>query len=493
MDADELTALLATCDPLSSLDAAALRRAAERAQVEDVLPGTVVLDAFTREVHEVVVVLTGEIELWNRSDASSPDEVVERGDIFGYVSMLTDRTIGPRAVARTAATLTRLPAGAVRDAFATPAGARFLADRLNAAAKREQASSAEEAIVRSPLVAQLRAATGLEELRDRARHLPTVLAELSAQGLTPSRVITFHSGVVDTIVRRTLELVLAAHADVGLDDFAWLALGSNGRREAVLSSDIDAAVVFRDGISSPATARYREIFTQVSTALAAAGLLSDAHGTTPANRLFARTAESWRTQATLWLATPAENNGAIMTSLLVDARPIAGAADLLAVPPIVADLRHHRLAMRLLLQEALAYRARSARTLLGRHENFDIKHHALLPIVNLARWAGLATGTRARGTLERIEAVAGSPILPEARARTLAEVFEVLQGIRLRYQLQQTDRGEQPSDVLRLDRLSPIDRSVLDRATREIAATQRRATNIAHYLPSNEWTGPAAS
>ena len=68
--------------------------------------------------------------------------------------------------------------------------------------------------------------------------------------------------------------------------------------------------------------------------------------------------------------------------------------------------------MRMLLEESLAKRAR-LRPLLrmfpGR-EGFDIKRDALLPIVNLARWAALMVGSAALPTTERLRAASGSSI-----------------------------------------------------------------------------------
>jgi CBS domain-containing protein len=81
-------------------------------------------------------------------------------------------------------------------------------------------------------------------------------------------------------------------------------------------------------------------------------------------------------------------------------------------------------------------------------------------------------------------------MLPDDRTDILIEAFEVLQRLRLRYQLLQVQRGEQPTDLLTLDRLSPIDRSIVTQAVREIAAVQRRMDNIAHYLPIGAWTAP---
>lgn len=68
-------------------------------------------------------------------------------------------------------------------------------------------------------------------------------------------------------------------------------------------------------------------------------------------------------------------------------------------------------------------------------------------------------------------------------AGTLIEVFEVLQKIRLTYQVAQLERGEVATDVLTMQRLSPLDRSLVGQAVREMSAIQRRMENMSHYLP----------
>jgi CBS domain-containing protein len=146
--------------------------------------------------------------------------------------------------------------------------------------------------------------------------------------------------------------------------------------------------------------------------------------------------------------------------------------------------------LRILLHQALQPRARlrSVRALLSRRqEPFDLKEHALAPIVNLARWAALSVGSSALNTIDRLRTTSGSAILPQEQADTLIEIFEVLQRLRLRTQLAQLDAGESPSDRVSIDRLSPIDRSVIGQAVREIAAVQRRAANLAASAPPEAW------
>ena len=118
----------------------------------------------------------------------------------------------------------------------------------------------------------------------------------------------------------------------------------------------------------------------------------------------------------------------------------------------------------------------------------------MLPIVNIARWAALAVGSSALSTTERLQAAAGSAMLPDEQAHNLIEVFDgpatapaALPADR------STSAGRSPPTWSSRDQMSPIDRSVVAEAVREIAAVQRRMDNVAAYLPAEAWTGPAPS
>jgi CBS domain-containing protein len=65
----------------------------------------------------------------------------------------------------------------------------------------------------------------------------------------------------------------------------------------------------------------------------------------------------------------------------------------------------------------------------------------------------------------------------------LVDVFEIVQHVRLRHQLEQLEAGETPSDTIRLRAISTIEASALDEAIREILAIQRRMANKAKYVP----------
>jgi CBS domain-containing protein len=118
-----------------------------------------------------------------------------------------------------------------------------------------------------------------------------------------------------------------------------------------------------------------------------------------------------------------------------------------------------------------------------RRKQIDLKKQALLPIANIARWAALSAGAPVLQTQERLRAAAGSRMLSAEDADTLDDVFEIVQRMRLRSQLEQSQAGETPSDTIRPRDLSSIEVSVLDEAVGEITAIQRRMATKAKYVP----------
>ncbi|WP_238419145.1 putative nucleotidyltransferase substrate binding domain-containing protein [Gordonia sp. 'Campus'] len=341
-----------------------------------------------------------------------------------------------------------------------------------------------------PLREQVSRSSNIAELQAHARRLPQVVADLVRRDRPAYEVTRAGSLIVDSIVQRGLQLVFDAHPDLDPAAFTWVSLGSNARREPVLSSDVDSAVSFDDAVEAGETDRYRAAFGELDDVLRGAGLTVDTNGAVASKQLFARTHAQWQSAAWEWIARPLENKGMIFTSLMLDGRPLRGRRpDAAPAVAMTAMLRADPRTMGLLLDESLATRARmrSMRDVLtGRGNVVDLKRQALTPLVNIARWAALSVGSTELGTRERLRSASGSEMLPVEHAATLVEVFDVLQRVRLRYQVAQFDRGDVPSDLLEMSLLSPLDRSLVAQAIREVAGVQRRMATLSHLVPRTE-------
>lgn len=330
------------------------------------------------------------------------------------------------------------------------------------------------------------AATDAVQLQRAAREITGTVVELFRSGTKASATSGILSVVIDSVVRKALELVLAESADVPAAGFAWLTLGSVARREALPSSDVDSALSWADELPG-ASAELRAVAERVHTVLAGCGLPADRNGAIAATPKFARSQSEWARAAAGWLDDPLHDRGLIMSSLLIDGRVVWGDPALHTVPAAFGSMRaEHPNALRLQLLDALSgrVRARSLRDVLSRRGGtFDLKNHALVPIVNLARWGGLAAGVTAAATPVRLAAAAGAGALTERDATVLTEVFVMLQRMRMVHQVEQLSAGHSPGDVVVMADLSPLNRSLLNDALREIVAVQRHVRGLGATAP----------
>ncbi len=327
-------------------------------------------------------------------------------------------------------------------------------------------------------------AANAAELQTAAQRVTHITSELFRSGTKASATSGILSIVIDGVVRRALELALAeapAEAQIPTSGFAWLTLGSIARREAMPSSDVDSALSWKDELSS-ASSQLRAIARRTHAILDGCGLPSDSNGAIAASPNFARSQSDWAAAARGWLDDPLVGKGLILSSLMLDGRVVWGDAALHTVPAAYRRMRaEHPNALRLQKLDALSgrVRTRSLRDVLSRRGGtFDLKSHAVTPIVNLARWGGLAGDVASASTPARLSAAAASGALGDRDADTLGEVFAMLQRLRMTHQVEQLSAGNRPGDVITMSELSPLNRSLLNDGLREIAAVQRRVGNF---------------
>jgi CBS domain-containing protein len=437
------------------------------------------------------------------TEAGATSLVVDLGE--GSLGILTDRDLRTRVLAA------GMPSdGPVSAAMSAPAytcqsdrvGGEVLLDMLDRGIRHFPVLSATGevlGVVEDLDVVAVRTRSSFF-LRQRIAHADTVEELVSATGelragvvemydarVAPANIMAIYAVVVDALTRRLLELSERSVREAGDPGapFAWLALGSQARRESTLSSDIDSAIVwFGDTPEAEIRPYLHELAGRVVAGLEACGFSPDAHGASAANLLFVRSVASWQRAARSWIDDPTQEKALILVSVLVDNRPVWGVhtgtpvADAFRIAPGSPAL------LRLLARFALSHRPPTGflRGLVvehgGEHRGrLDLKHGGVIPIVDLARWAGMAAGVTSASTTARLRAAAEAGTLPAEFAHTLEDAFELISGLRLGHQVEQLRRGERPDDYVDPARLSPLTRSHLREAFRAIASIQKRVAS----------------
>ncbi|HTU86579.1 MAG TPA: putative nucleotidyltransferase substrate binding domain-containing protein [Solirubrobacteraceae bacterium] len=318
------------------------------------------------------------------------------------------------------------------------------------------------------------------ELADAARELrPTVVALHDAR-VAPADVAAAYSIVVDALTRRLLELSVRQGGDPGVE-FAWLALGSQARREAFPSSDIDSAIVwFGADDDDRVRSRLHALGQAVVDGLQACGLRIDTHGASASDLGFVRSLASWQRAVRGWIEDPTQDKALVLVSVLVDSRPVWGIHTGTPVADSFRPAPSNPALLRLLARFALSHRPPTGffRGLVvdptGEHRGrLDLKQRGVTPIVDLARWAGIAAGVTSASTSERLHAAAGAGTLSEAQASTLEDAFALITGLRLEHQVRQLRAGQEPDDYVNPATLNRLTRIYLREAFRAVASIQK--------------------
>jgi CBS domain-containing protein len=325
-----------------------------------------------------------------------------------------------------------------------------------------------------------RAATA-DDLAALSADLTEMIVALHDARVAAEHIAAVGSVVLDAVTRRLIEIAVAS---VGSPPaaFTWFALGSLARREAVPSSDVDSALGWQDTGADPGAVRtyMAAVAERVEGGLRAFGKDPDSRGATASRPLFARPMQAWRAAARTLSEDPTREQAVMLVSVLVDGRPVwpASAGGALWEAGSQPDL------LRLLARLALSFRPPTGflRDFVVEHSGerkgqLDIKHGGLIPIVDLARWAGMAVGVASASTAERLRAAEAAGTLGRPQARALAEAFDFIFTLRLDHQVEQLRRGEAPDDFIDPTTLNPLARSYLRSAFRAIASVQSGLAN----------------
>jgi CBS domain-containing protein len=445
-------------------------------------------------------------EVARRMDRESSSSVLVRHD--GDLGILTDRDLRSRVVARGRPVETP-----VEEVMSTPVytvsadatGADLMLRMLDHNVRHITVVSPKGEVMgvvsgidlvaaesRTPFVLRraIAEATCNEQLREAAERLhPTVIA-LHRARLAPAQVSQVISVVADALVRRIIELAIEAHGPPPTE-FAWLALGSHGRREPVPSSDVDSGMAWSDESAldsrpgrvigeGKVAEDMNSIAQAVGDCLRVIGWRLDPHGVTAAGVFSASSISEWRSSIERWLERPDDERVLIASSILLDGRVVIGPPRGLDPGAIIYEPQHRPKLERSMLRLALSSRPPTGflRDIVVEHSGehrgtFDIKHGGLLPVIDLARYAALKAGVDVLGTLERLRAGAEGGVLTSEQANTLEEAHELFTELRLEHQVQQLERGEEPDDHLDPKGLNPLTRRYLRDAFRAVAAVQR--------------------
>jgi len=329
----------------------------------------------------------------------------------------------------------------------------------------------------------IRAAGDPERLAALVRQTPAVvrgLAEAGWRALAVNPVISsIYDAALDSLLRQSM-----ARLGPPPVPFAFVVMGSQGRREQTLSTDQDNAILFADApeAARPAVDRYfAQIGESVCEGMSLAGCKLCRGEVMARNPRWRMSLSEWRRSFALWIQT-LEGQDLMQAKIFFDLRCGWGQADLLDPlrQTLTDELAANPRFFPLLARDVLAFRPPIdmfggivVEKAGGERRAFDIKA-AMTPIVDFARIYALRHNLPATNTRERLDAMQAAGLLNAADWREITTAYSGLMQIRLDTQLGAMADGRPPDNLVAPRELARIERRMLRECFEQIRLFQGR-------------------
>lgn len=304
---------------------------------------------------------------------------------------------------------------------------------------------------------RLARARSMDEIAAAASGMTGLVRSLAAHGARMPYLMELVSALNSRVMARLFELVVPAEHR---DRICLLVMGSEGRREQLLKTDQDNALVIADDLHwdglPDAMARFSEALDRVGYPPCPGGVMVD----NPHWRLNAR---DWQARIEHWRQRHG-GEAALDLSIALDARPVAGNTALFApVKDSLMALGSDEILLHHLARATLAFDP--PLTFFGRMrtaaDGTDLKKGGIFPVVHGLRCLALRHGIAATGSLERCDALTARGALAPALGRDLPQALNVFQRMRLDAQLAALDAGAAPDNRIDTEQLRRLDRELL--------------------------------
>ncbi|WP_138434115.1 DUF294 nucleotidyltransferase-like domain-containing protein [Winogradskyella algicola] len=267
----------------------------------------------------------------------------------------------------------------------------------------------------SALIKEIKRSRSAEQLKDIRQRTEKLLTRYLEQDIPIDFISRLVSAINDTITQRIIAFSITKMDKKPPAQFAWLAIGSQGRQEQLLMTDQDNALVF-ENVKTEEYENTKSYFLKLSDyinkdleivgfELCPAKMMAN-------NPKWCKSVSEWSQQFNSWITTPDQDN-LMLCTIFFDYEHVYGDVELVSKlsESIFESIDNHDIFLTYLGRNALQNPPPLSffRQFLveddGEHKDqFDIKARAMMPLVDAARLLMLSHNIKAvNNTIERYE------------------------------------------------------------------------------------------
>jgi CBS domain-containing protein len=326
------------------------------------------------------------------------------------------------------------------------------------------------------LVRDIDQAATLEELKLYHHQIQDLVIHLVGTGVPPRELVRMIALLNDQLLLRLIELLRARQFSDLTDKFAFIVLGSEGRREQTLTTDQDNAIIYADDLSESDIAGI-EAFSEVLIAsLIEIGVPACPGGIMAKNAFWRRSFSGWCDALDGWLSAPLPDN-ILNSGMFFDLRTVYG--DVSLEKGLKQRLAEHfkNGSMFLTHSAANVNRFKPPLGLFGgikaehgeEHKGqIEIKKAGIFAITEGVKALAMEAGIMNGGTRERIQSLVDKGVMKRKFADDLDASYNYLVYLRLRCQVNEIRAGREPSNYITLSKLNHMEKGRLKLSFEEV-------------------------
>ncbi|HKK09481.1 MAG TPA: DUF294 nucleotidyltransferase-like domain-containing protein, partial [Bacteroidales bacterium] len=335
----------------------------------------------------------------------------------------------------------------------------------------------------STLIYEAENARDAQELKALHSKLPVLVNALIESSTKTRNITSIITGVADGITRRIIALAIE---DLGSPpcDFAFMAMGSEGRKEQTLKTDQDNAIVFADqksGDSEHVRLYFRQLGERISNDLDAVGYTFCDGNIMAKNPKWVQPLAVWKGYFTKWINS-SDPESILDSSIFFDFRCIYGNDS------FCSTLRQHvndntenkPVFFYNLAQSVTKFKPplNFFGNIVGEHQRtdqnqIDIKK-ILFPVTGFIRLYALQHKMNQTDSFLRLRLLHEENIINKSLYDELLQSYNFLMYQRLRFQAQDIVSGKTPSNKINIQALTPIEVTTLKKVLNEISNFQSK-------------------
>lgn len=326
------------------------------------------------------------------------------------------------------------------------------------------------------LIRDIDDASTLEELKTYHLQIQDLVLHLVNTGVPPRELVRMIALLNDQLLLRLIELLRSSQFNELTGKFAFVVLGSEGRREQTLTTDQDNAIIYADDLSPEDISEIKAFSEKLIDSLIEIGVPPCPGGIMAKNSFWRRSYSEWASVLNGWLSNPLPDN-ILNGSMFYDVRTIYGDTNLETQLKDMLVNSFQEEKMFLTRSAANINRFKPPLSLFGnikiKHDEehrgqLEIKKAGIFAITEGIKALSMESGIMGGGTRERIQALMDKNVINPQMAENIEASYNFLVFLRLRSQVEDIKDGKAPSNYITLAKLNQMEKGRLKIAFEEV-------------------------